>query len=109
MFTRLLQSIFIMEKVGNLLKKLTDPTVIIIRVGFMALCNAWVGNLHKDQGVILDFFIMAEAGNLDTCLGGYFSLYLTLREMSDYKTTRLLECCALDRIWSSTQRLEDLD
>ena len=37
-----------MEKVGNLLKKLTDPTVIIIRVGFMALCNAWVGNLHKD-------------------------------------------------------------
>ena len=29
--------------------------------------------------------------------------------MGDYKTTRLLECCALDRIWSSTQRLEDLD
>ena len=29
--------------------------------------------------------------------------------MSDYKTTRLLVCCALDRIWSSTQRLEDLD
>ena len=29
--------------------------------------------------------------------------------MDDYKTTRLLDCCALDRIWSSTQRLEDLD
>ena len=29
--------------------------------------------------------------------------------MCDYKTTRLLVCCALDRIWSSTQRLEDLD
>jgi len=34
---------------------------------------------------------------------------VSLREMSDYKTTRLLVCCALDRIWSSTQRLEDLD
>ena len=34
---------------------------------------------------------------------------LSLREMGDYKTTRLLVCCALDRIWSSTQRLEDLD
>ena len=29
--------------------------------------------------------------------------------MGDYKTTRLLVYCALDRIWSSTQRLEDLD
>ena len=29
--------------------------------------------------------------------------------MGDYKTTRLLDCCALDRIWSSMQRLEDLD
>ena len=29
--------------------------------------------------------------------------------MGDYKTTRSLVCCALDRIWSSTQRLEDLD
>ena len=29
--------------------------------------------------------------------------------MSDYKTTRLLVCCALDRIWYSMQRLEDLD
>ena len=29
--------------------------------------------------------------------------------MGDYKTTRLLVCCAFDRIWSSTQRLEDLD
>ena len=35
---------------------------------------AQVGNLHKDQGVTLDFFIMAEMGNLDICLGGYFSL-----------------------------------
>ena len=35
--------------------------------------------------------------------------YVSLREMGDYKTTRLLVCCALDRIWSSTQRLEDLD
>ena len=34
---------------------------------------------------------------------------MSLREMGDYKTTRLLVCCALDRIWSSTQRLEDLD
>ena len=34
---------------------------------------------------------------------------LSLREMGDYKTTRLLDCCALDRIWSSMQRLEDLD
>ena len=29
--------------------------------------------------------------------------------MGDYKITRLLDYCALDRIWSSTQRLEDLD
>ena len=29
--------------------------------------------------------------------------------MGDYKTTQSLVCCALDRIWSSTQRLEDLD
>ena len=29
--------------------------------------------------------------------------------MGDYKTTQLLDCCALDRIWSSMQRLEDLD
>ena len=34
---------------------------------------------------------------------------MSLREMSDYKTTRLLICCALDRIWSSMQRLLDLD
>ena len=34
---------------------------------------------------------------------------MSLQEMGDYKTTRLLICCALDRIWSSTQRLEDLD
>ena len=34
---------------------------------------------------------------------------MSLREMGDYKTTRLLVCCALYRIWSSTQRLEDLD
>ena len=29
--------------------------------------------------------------------------------MGDYKITRLLDYCALDRIWSSMQRLEDLD
>ena len=29
--------------------------------------------------------------------------------MANYQTTRLLVCCALDRIWSSTQGLEDLD
>ena len=29
--------------------------------------------------------------------------------MGDYKTTRLLDCCALDLIWSCMQRLEDLD
>jgi len=34
---------------------------------------------------------------------------MLLREMGDYKTTRLLDCCALDQIWSSMQRLEDLD
>ena len=34
---------------------------------------------------------------------------MSLQEMGDYKTTLLLDCCALDRIWSSTQRLEDLD
>ena len=34
---------------------------------------------------------------------------MSLREMGDYKTTRLLDCYALNRIWSSTQRLEDLD
>src|SRR6185312_6216563 len=34
---------------------------------------------------------------------------MSLRKMDNYKTTRLLVCCALDRIWSSTQRLEDLD
>ena len=33
---------------------------------------------------------------------------MSLREMGDYKTTRLLDYSALDRIWSSTQRLEDL-
>ena len=35
--------------------------------------------------------------------------FVSLREMGDYQTTRLLVYCALDRIWSSTQRLEDLD
>ena len=35
--------------------------------------------------------------------------YLSLREMGDYKTTRLLVCCALDRLWSITQGLKDLD
>src|SRR6185437_6935666 len=39
----------------------------------------------------------------------YWCSQLSLREMGDYKTTRLLVCCALDRIWSSMQRLEDLD
>ena len=34
---------------------------------------------------------------------------MSLREMGDYKTTRLLVCCALDRIWSSMQGLKDLD
>ena len=34
---------------------------------------------------------------------------MSLLEMGDYKITRLLDCCALDRIWSSTRRLEDLD
>ena len=29
--------------------------------------------------------------------------------MDDYKTTPLFVCCALDRIWSSTQLLENLD
>ena len=38
-----------------------------------------------------------------------FVKMVSLREMGDYKTTRLLVCCALDRTWSSTQRLEDLD
>ena len=37
---------------------------------------AYVGNLHEDQGVTLDFFIMAQVGNLDTYLEGYFSLFL---------------------------------
>ena len=37
---------------------------------------ALVGNLHEDQGVTLDFFIMADVGNLDVYLGGYFSLFL---------------------------------
>ena len=37
---------------------------------------AYVGNLHKDQGVTLDFFIMAEVGKLDICLEGYFSLLM---------------------------------
>ena len=35
--------------------------------------------------------------------------WVSLQEMGDYKTTHLLVCCVLDRIWSSTQRLEDLD
>ena len=34
---------------------------------------------------------------------------VSLREMGNYKTTRLLVCCALDQIWSSTQILKDLD
>ena len=42
----------------------------------MIFIMAYVGNLHKDYGVNLDFFIMAEVGNLDTYLGGYFSLFL---------------------------------
>ena len=32
---------------------------------------------------------------------------MSLLEMGDYKTTRLLDYCALDRIWSSTQRPEN--
>ena len=35
--------------------------------------------------------------------------FVSLREMGDYQTTRLLVCCALDRIWSSMKRLKDLD
>ena len=31
---------------------------------------AWVGNLHEEWGVTLDFFIMAELCNLDSYLGG---------------------------------------
>ena len=42
-------------------------------------------------------------------LGGNIFNTLSLREMGDYKTTRLLVCCAIDRIWSSAQRLENLD
>ena len=83
MFTGLLQSIFIMTKVGNLLEKLTDPTVIIIRVGFMALCNAWVGNLHKDQMITLDFFLMVEVGNLDTYLGRLFQSIFIMAEVGN--------------------------
>ena len=47
----------------------------------------------------------------ESLVNGYFNLgrVVSLWEMGDYKTTRLLVCCALDRIWSSTQRLEDLD
>ena len=40
---------------------------------------AYVDNLHKDQGVTLDFFIMAEVDNLDTYLGGYFSIFYNYR------------------------------
>ena len=29
----------------------------------------YVDNLHKDEEVILNFLIMAEMSNLDTCLG----------------------------------------
>ena len=42
---------------------------------YIIFIMAQVGNLHKDQEVTLDFFIMIEVGNLDTYLGGYFSLY----------------------------------
>ena len=39
MFRGLLNSIFIMVEVGNLLEKITDPIVIIIRVvGLIAGC-----------------------------------------------------------------------
>ena len=39
MFRGLLKSIFIMTEVGNLLRNITDPMVIIIRVvGLMARC-----------------------------------------------------------------------
>ena len=41
---------------------------------YIIFIMAWVGNLHKEQVVTLYFFIMAEVVNLDTCLGGYFSL-----------------------------------
>ena len=39
---------------------------------------ASVGSLHEDEGVTSDFlFIMVDVGNLDTCIGGYFSLFLS--------------------------------
>ena len=36
-------------------------------------------NLHEDLRVTLDSFIIVEVGNLDTCLGGYFSLFYNSR------------------------------
>ena len=51
--------------------------------------------------------LMDTPSNIDERrMGAYI---LSLLRMDDYKTTRLLICCALDRIWSSTQRLKDLD
>ena len=51
--------------------------------------------------------LMDTPSNIDERLIG--ANILSLLRMDDYKTTQLLIYCALDRIWSSTQRLEDLD
>ena len=44
---------------------------------------AQVDNLHEDQGVALDFFIMAYVGNLDICLGGLFQSMFIVADVSN--------------------------
>jgi hypothetical protein len=41
-----------------------------------------MGNLHEDWGYFR-FFIIAEVGNLDTYLGGYFSLFSIMVEVDN--------------------------
>ena len=40
-----------------------------------------VGNLHEDYEVTLDFFIMAQVGNLDICLGGLLQSIFIMAEV----------------------------
>ena len=54
---------------------------------------AYVGNLHEDQGYFR-FFIMAQVGNLDICLEGYFSLFFITDPMAIIiRVVRLMAGC----------------
>ena len=42
-----------------------------------------VGNLHEDQEVTLDFFLMAEVGDLDICLCGLLQSIFMMAEVGN--------------------------